>query len=403
MPSQTYKVDGTRNLRAIHVTPVYLPAWEYGGTVRAIHAMTTALVARGHDVEVVTTTIGTPYSTGGRRHESTIEGVRVTYVPGRMVWGGTASPGLAAEVLKRVGGNTAIHVSSGWQPAFRTMFADLRRRHQPYLYSPHGCFAPEVFSKGRLKKTAYYHLYERNHLRNAAAVVATSEIEATDLLRRDPWVRVVVVPNICDPDVWKPSSFAASAWRKQHAIDDQEIVVLQVCRPDPIKNTAFLVEAVRGLPLGRRYVLVVMGPGQSRIGGDVGLPDHVRVLRIEGDPDSGALRAAYSAAQVVAVPSTYECFGNVVVEATLCGAGVLAAPRVGAARLEDLHRAVRIVSLEVNAWRLALSSAPDYRKQSPTGIRGRLAATCGPAAVAERLAALYTGIMLPSVVERRFP
>jgi glycosyltransferase involved in cell wall biosynthesis len=378
-------------VKVIHVSPVYVPAWQYGGTVRAIHGMTTALVAKGHEVEVVTTTIGTPYGASHEVHKAVVDDVRVTYVPGKVCWGGAVAPQLAGEVIRRATEDSAIHISSGWQPAFRRMFASLRRSARPYAYSPHGCFSPEVFAKGRVKKGIYYRLFERCHLRNAALVLATSEMEAVDLRRLDSSLSVSVVPNACDASLWRPVEAEGFAWRHSLAIADDDIVILQVCRPDPIKNTNLLVDALRQIAACRNYVLVVMGPGQSRLPVEKALPSHVRVIRHEGSNEISELRAAYSAADVVAVPSLYECFGNVVVEAILCGTPVIAGPRVGAAYLPDSAAAVTVLPLRVDAWTHAIRAWPKYEKVSKETIF-KTASAVAPSRIAKQLGDIYASI-----------
>lgn len=42
-------------MHILHVTPYYRPAYAFGGVVRAVEGMATSLVARGHDVTVLTT------------------------------------------------------------------------------------------------------------------------------------------------------------------------------------------------------------------------------------------------------------------------------------------------------------------------------------------------------------
>jgi hypothetical protein len=47
-------------MRILQVIPTYLPATRYGGPIVAVHALNAlarALIARGHDVEVVTTNV----------------------------------------------------------------------------------------------------------------------------------------------------------------------------------------------------------------------------------------------------------------------------------------------------------------------------------------------------------
>lgn len=387
-------------MKVIHVTPVYLPAWQYGGTVRAIHGMTTALAAQGHDVEVVSTTIGTPYATSHEMHKTMIDGVRVTYVPGWVRWGGAVAPRLPGEVLKQATEDSVVHISSGWQPGFRAMFTGLRRRERSYAYSPHGSFSPEVFAKGRLKKAAYYRLCERSHLRNAAAVVATSEMEAADLLRLDSSLSVKVLPNMCDATLWAPAKAESLPWRHRLAIAADDIVILQVCRPDPIKNTAFLVDALRGVAPGRNYVLVIMGPGHSKLPTESLLPSHVQIRRVEGSKDISTLRAAYSAAQVVAVPSIYECFGNVVIEAALCGATVVASPRVGAATLPEFSAAVKILPLDVSTWSRAIQEAPGIDLAGNVLSRAASAAAVSPDRIGMTLTEVYKQMLSDAATYR---
>jgi glycosyltransferase involved in cell wall biosynthesis len=381
-------------MRVIHVTPVYLPAWEYGGTVRAIHGMTTALVAQGHDVEVVTTTIGTPYAASREKHEATIDGVPVTYVPGVVRWGGSVAADLPEEVLRRASRQSVIHVSSGWQPAFRQLFAGLRRTARPYVYSPHGCFSPEVFAKGKLKKGLYYGLFEQGHLQHASTVVATSEMEAADLRRLDSSLCVRVVPNVIDAKLWTQARSEGDAWRRSLAIADDEILILQVCRPDPIKNTGLLVDALRQVSADRNYVLIVMGPGQSSLPADRVLPPHVRILRDEGSKEISVLRAAYSAAQLVAVPSLYECFGNVLIEAALCGTPTLAGPRVGAARMPALAGAVTVVPLRIDLWRDAFSAVRRFDELGDAAIN-EVGTAVSPSRVADTLCEVYAQVFMP--------
>src|ERR1700680_1362004 len=52
-------------MRILHVVPTYLPATRYGGPIVAVHSLCRALAARGHAVEVFTTSIDGPLDTAG--------------------------------------------------------------------------------------------------------------------------------------------------------------------------------------------------------------------------------------------------------------------------------------------------------------------------------------------------
>ena len=55
-------------MNILHLSPYYAPAYAFGGVVRAVEGMATALAARGHGVTVLTTDALDP------RHRATIGG-----------------------------------------------------------------------------------------------------------------------------------------------------------------------------------------------------------------------------------------------------------------------------------------------------------------------------------------
>ena len=42
-------------MKILHVVPTYYPAVRYGGPIRSVHGLASALAAQGHDVHVYTT------------------------------------------------------------------------------------------------------------------------------------------------------------------------------------------------------------------------------------------------------------------------------------------------------------------------------------------------------------
>lgn len=64
-------------MHILHVTPYYTPAYAFGGVVRAVDGMATALVQRGHQVTVLTTDAYDHGSRYGGASDEVINGVRV--------------------------------------------------------------------------------------------------------------------------------------------------------------------------------------------------------------------------------------------------------------------------------------------------------------------------------------
>ena len=167
-------------------------------------------------------------------------------------------------------------------------------------------------------------------------IVAASEVERTHLVsaygaRLD---RISVIPCGVDTDLFRPGHPTVA--RAELELDDVP-TLLYVGRIAPIKGLATLLEAVaRLVAQGRRVRLLVVG-GDADDAGDgheayvrdltcqLGLCDVVSFL---GAQPQAALRDYYVAADVTVMPSYYESFGLVALEAMACGSPVVAS-RVG--------------------------------------------------------------------------
>lgn len=123
--------------------------------------------------------------------------------------------------------------------------------------------------------------------------------------------------------------------RKQLGFSQEESLLLYVGRFDPLKGIDRLLAAMTYLKHYPRLRLVIIGgndnhePEARRLGllvKKLGLEESVLFA---GRIDQDRLPAYYSAADVVVIPSCYESFGLVVLEALACGTPVVATP-VGA-------------------------------------------------------------------------
>ena len=67
-------------MKILHVVASYLPATRYGGTIASVHGLCRALAARGHDVQVFTTSVdGAADSDVPHGEPVSIDGVKVWY------------------------------------------------------------------------------------------------------------------------------------------------------------------------------------------------------------------------------------------------------------------------------------------------------------------------------------
>jgi len=168
----------------------------------------------------------------------------------------------------------------------------------------------------------------------ADAIVVASPQEQQHLNRLHPGAagRVHVIPCGVDVEVFRPQDMAAA---RQRLGLNGERILLFVGRPDPLKGLEILIGATSLLehPHGVR-VLVVGGEGDQSDPAYVAVRALASTLNVAGQVSySGAvaqnvLPLYYNAADVCVVPSYYESFGLVALEAMACGTPVVAS-RVG--------------------------------------------------------------------------
>jgi D-inositol-3-phosphate glycosyltransferase len=181
---------------------------------------------------------------------------------------------------------------------------------------------------------------ERELMDAADALVASTAADRDDMVDfygADP-AKIAVVPPGVDLDLFRP--IPPDEARRALGQGDDHRMILFVGRMDPVKGLDTLVRAmalvVEADPRWRENAcLCVIGgdrgddPGRmdaemariERLRMELGLGDVVSFL---GPQPQEALPLYYSAAQVVVVPSRYESFGMVALEAMACGTPVIA-------------------------------------------------------------------------------
>jgi D-inositol-3-phosphate glycosyltransferase len=175
--------------------------------------------------------------------------------------------------------------------------------------------------------------HERTITRRASAIVTASEHEC-GLLERyynaDP-ARMHTIPCGVDLELFQPMERATA--RRMLNLDAHAPVLLWVGRLEKLKGVDILINAVAQLD-DRNFTLLIVGGDEyaaelkaelCRQAEAAGLAANVR---FDGAVAHGDLPLYYSAADVCVVPSYYESFGLVAVEAMACGTPVVAS-RVG--------------------------------------------------------------------------
>jgi glycosyltransferase involved in cell wall biosynthesis len=336
-------------LRILFTAPAYYPALAFGGPIWAARELNEGAVARGHEVDVLTTSlldVRSGLSAGTRR--DVVGGARVTYLasPVRYRWMGI-TPTLPLE-LARLQRPDVAHVFGFRDPVGTFAAAWCRRRGIPYVLEPLGMFEPRV-RKIRLKRRLDGSLY-RGVWDGAAVIVATSEHERRQIVAAGaPADRVEVRGNGFPAP---GDGMRTGALRRQLGLDGEPIV-LYVGRLARGKGVELLLETARALP---EVHLVLAGPDDGH-----GVMEDVRAA--QRDPiTSGRVHTLrpsarpldlYADADVFVLASEGESFGMVAAEAAAAGTPVVVTDRCGVSEFLGDAGAL-VVPYDVMAVRAAI-------------------------------------------------
>lgn len=210
-----------------------------------------------------------------------------------------------------------------------------------HLTTFHTLAAVKMLVSGPESESAVRIDVERNLTAASDRIVVTSDRERDHLIRHydADAARVTVIPCGVDLDRFQPVDRTAA--RRQIGVGPKEKLVLYVGRLAPEKGLDRLIRAVALLGHISQLRLIVVG------GDDQHDPTRRRMMDLsrscgiggriafQGRVEQSELPRLYSAADLLALPSSYESFGMVALEALACGTPV-AATRVGA--MEQLLR-----------------------------------------------------------------
>jgi glycosyltransferase involved in cell wall biosynthesis len=310
---------GEGRLRILFAAPAWSPSRAFGGPVVAAGELVRRLVAHGHDVEVVTTTIvDLDHRPSARSSTGLVDGATVHYLgtPLRYRWMGI-TPSLPV-ALARLQRPDVVHVFGFRDPVTTGTAAWARIAGVPYVFEPLGMFQPRL-RKVALKRLLDSTLY-RGVARGAAAVVVASEREGDDVVACGvPRDRVRVRGNgFPAPEEAAPNGDL----RARLEIPADAPLVLYVGRIAAGKGIDHLLAAVRELPEAH---LVISGPDDRH--GVSTNADRVHTLPMTDEPP----RRLYPQADVFVLASEGESFGMVAAEAAAAGTPVIVSDRCGVA------------------------------------------------------------------------
>jgi glycosyltransferase involved in cell wall biosynthesis len=263
----------------------------------------------------------------------------------------------------------------------------------PFVVQPRGSLDPLMFRKNRLLKRVYLDTVGRPLLTRAAAVVFTAEQErqlAQYAPRRPEWI----VPNGLDMANYQDLPPRGTFRAEFPEVDGP--FLLSLGRLSRQKGLDLLLRAFERIAAVRPDLrLVLAGPDHE------GYEAHVRAMVRQLDLERRVLftgmltgrhkLAAFVDADLFVLPSYFENFGAVIIEALACGLPVVISDQVNIHRELSAAGAVTVVACSVDSVTAGIESALADRD-----ARQRMA-TLGPAVVRTHYS--WDGIM-PMLIDR---
>lgn len=317
-------------LRILLASPAYWPARAFGGPVVAAREIVRRLVERGHDVDVVTTTlVDVGARPSPRGSVDVIDGATVHHLgtPVRYRWMGV-TPGLPS-TLRRLPRPDVVHLHGFRDPVTSWTAWWAARRGIPTVFEPLGMF------RARLRKVALKRALDRvafdRVARGAEVVVTVSQLEADDVTVGGVPSERVIVRGLGFPD---PDAVPApdGALRRTLGVGPEVPVALYAGRIASGKGIEHLVAAARALP---DLHVALVGPDDRHgalAGLDATLADPAlggRVQRL--GPTTEPPLAQMAEASVFVLASAGDSFGLSAAEAAAAGAPLVVTDRCGIA------------------------------------------------------------------------
>jgi glycosyltransferase involved in cell wall biosynthesis len=326
-----------------------------------------------------------------------IEGVKVTYFASRVLRRLFWSPPLRRALFSAVPTFDVMHLHAVYLwPTW--IGARAARAHRiPYVLSPRGMLVPELIRrKSRWIKNAWLALIDRANLEGAAAIHATSAVEAGHLAAFG-WSlpRIETIPHGVDDPLsaegmpLSPDVEAAIAGGP---------IVLALGRISWEKGLDRLIAALPKSPTARVVVAGDDADGHADLlmaqARQAGVAARMTVLARH--VDGADKEALFAAARLFAMTSISENFGLAALEAVRRGVPVLATPEVGMAEVIRETGAGLVVNASPAAIAQGLNTLlADAAACRAMGEAGRAHAVehYGWPAVARRMQELYRSVL----------
>ncbi len=388
-------------MKVLWVLPYYEGAIVYGGPARSLPLLCQALAGQGVEVSVLATNAnGRDVLDVPLRRPLSSAGVAVTYYPRLTAARFALSPELALACGRRCTEFDLVHTAGLFTFPSLVAVRLAAARGVPAVLSPKGELMSWALGYKAYKKRAFMRFVGAGHLRRAAALHCTDDLERQAVAALGLTNPTHLVPNALDTTRFRHLP-PRGALRRALGIPAEGAVVLCLGRLHPVKRPDLALKAFTCV--AHRFPaahLLFVGPDEA------GLKRTLRAAAAEagcigrvhfaGLVDQAGVFQALADADLLLMPSESENFGMAAAEAMAAGLPQVISDRVGLARYVASSGAGRVTSLDpaVMAGHLAELLA-DPAALPAMGRRGQDTAAdlFGLEAVGRRLVDVYHQVL----------
>jgi glycogen synthase len=403
---------------------VLMLSWEYppvlvGGLGRHVHALAEAMAAAGHEVTVLTRHPGTPdvphdeVAGGVRVVRAAEDPTRLSFADDLLAWTMALNHALIRAGLAACADRSfdvvhahdwlVAHAATTLEhhlgvPLVATLHATEAGRHQGWLPGP---------VNRTIHSVEWWLTFEARRVVTCSAYMGWEVTRLFEL----PAGKVDVVPNGVDAARWRVGPDRVAAARRRWAADGPLVAYCgRLVHEKGVQDLLAAVPRLRRRHPGLRVVVAGTGPAEAELRARARSLRLGRSVTFAGFVPDADLTALIAAADCAVVPSRYEPFGMVALEATAAGTPVVAADVGGLAEVvADGRLGLRFPAGNPAALADAVSrlvGEPELGRRLVRAGQAALAAEHDWARVAERTVAVYrravseapTGGPAPAVV-----
>jgi len=346
-------------MKLLQITASYKPAYIYGGPTISVSRLCEALVAKGNDVTVLTTTAnGKEDFDIGNGVVKEVDGVKVHYFKRITKDHSHLSPALLKYLYKNIHNYDVIHIQAWWNLVSMGAAFVCRLKGKQFILSPRGTLSSYTFGS---KKNPLKKIFQRtigNWLLKDAFFQVSSQKEAEDIKDLFNTPKISIIPNIIQlPDV---DTIKAEIIQG----NNRPLKLIFFSRIEKKKGLEFILTALNKAQFA--FVFDIYGTGEENYIEQLKeLVNPVIISKInwKGSVYGEMKFQILSEYDLMVLPSYDENFANVVIESLSVGTAVLITGKVGLSDYVFANKLGWLCKQEVENVKLSLNEINRNRNE----------------------------------------